>query len=139
MSRPKVAPNIKTSMCAVDSPVAPGLVMRRAARRARHTIRGHRVCSKWSGPVTGSWVLCSKTYYCFGATDKYCNKRLSKRHNDIDKHAFLQLLTNRRSGSGNNRGFRVRHSTVLKRAALTFFYAKGVVHEDGVTTCRVDV
>ena len=83
--------------------------------------------------------LCSKTYYCFGATDKYSTKGLSKRHKD----AFLEVLTNRRSGGGTNRGFRVHHSTVLsyvqERAALTYFYAKRVVHEDGVTTGPVDV
>ena len=97
---------------------------------------------EWSG----DWFvgLCSKTYYCFGPTDKYSTKGLSKRHNDIDKNAFLEVLTNRRSGSGKNRGFRVHHSTVLtyvqERAALTYFYAKRVVHEDGVSrvrwTCR---
>ena len=36
--------------------------------------------------------LCSKTYYCFGATDKYSTKGLSKRHNDIDKDIFLAVL-----------------------------------------------
>ena len=55
----------------------------------------------------------------------------------------MEVLTNRRSGSGKNRGFRVRHSTVLtyvqERAALTYFYAKRVVHEDGVSTGPVDV
>ena len=45
--------------------------------------------------------LCSKTYYCFGATDKYSIKGLNKRHNTIDKDAFLAVLTNRRSGSGS--------------------------------------
>ena len=44
--------------------------------------------------------------------------------------AFLEVLTN-------------RHSTVLtyvqERAALTYFYAKRVVHEDGVSTGPVDV
>ena len=96
---------------------------------------------EWSGD--GFVGLCSKTYYCFGPTDKYSTKGLSKRHNDIDKSAFLEVLTNRRSGSGKNRGFRVRHSTVLtyvqERAALTYFYAKRVVHEDGVSTGPVDV
>ena len=87
--------------------------------------------------------LCSKTCYCFGPTDKYSTKGLSKRHNEIDKDAFLQVLTNRRSGSGKNRGFRVNHSSVLtyvqERAALTYFYAKRVVLEDGVSTGPVDV
>ncbi len=65
---------------------------------------------EWSGD--GFVGLCSKTYYCFGPTDKY-SKGLSKRHNDIDKNAFPEVLTNRRSGSGKNRGLRVRHSPVL--------------------------
>ena len=96
---------------------------------------------EWSG--AGFVGLCSKTYYCFGATDKYSTKGLNKRHNTIDKDAFLAVLTNRRSGSGANRVFRVHKSTVLtyvqERAALTYFYAKRVVHEDGVTTGPVDV
>ena len=70
--------------------------------------------------------MCSKTYYCFGATDKYSTKGLSKRHNDIDKDTFLAVLKNRRSGGGFNRGFRVRDSSVMtyiqERAALTYFY-----------------
>ena len=53
---------------------------------------------EWSGD--GFVGFCSKMYYCFGATDKYSTKGLSKRHNDIDKDAFLDVLTNRRSGSG---------------------------------------
>ena len=96
---------------------------------------------EWSGD--GFVGLCSKTYYCFGATDKYSTKGLSKRHNTIDKETFLEVLTNRRSGSGKNRGFRVHKSTVLtyvqERAALTYFYAKRVVHEDGLSTGPTDV
>ena len=96
---------------------------------------------EWSGD--GFVGLCSKTYYFFGPTDKYSAKGLSKRHNDIDKEAFVEVFTNRRSGSGKNRGFRVRHSTMLtyvqERAAPTYFYAKRVVHENGVSTVRVDV
>ena len=38
---------------------------------------------EWRG--NGFIGLCSKTYYCFGATDKYSTEGLSKRHNDIDK------------------------------------------------------
>ena len=78
--------------------------------------------------VDGFVGLCSKTYYCFGATDKYSTKGLSKRHNDIDKDTFLAVLKNRRSGGGFNRGFRVRDSSVMtymqERAALTYFYGK---------------
>ena len=53
---------------------------------------------EWCGD--GFVGLCSKTYYCFGATDKYSTKGLSKRHNDIDKDTFLAVLKNRRSGGG---------------------------------------
>ena len=35
-------------------------------------------------------VLCSKTYYCFGATNKCTTKGLNKRQNNIDKDAFLE-------------------------------------------------
>ena len=91
---------------------------------------------EWSG--YGFVGMCSKTCYCFGATDKY-----SKRQNAIDKDAFLEVLTNRRSGSGNKRGFRLHHLTMLthvqERAALAYFYAKRVVHEVGLSTGPVDV
>ena len=53
---------------------------------------------EWSG--NGFVGLCSKTFYCFGANDKYSTKGLSKRHNAIDKDAFLEVLANRPSGSG---------------------------------------
>ena len=94
---------------------------------------------EWSGD--GFVGLCSKTYYCFGPTDKYSTKGLSKRHNTIDKEAFLEVLTSRRSGK--NRGFRVYKSAVMTyvqvRAALTYFYAKRVVHKDGLSTGPTDV
>ena len=93
---------------------------------------------EWSGD--GFMGLCSKTYYCFGPTDKYSTKGLSKRHN---KETFLEVLTSRRSGIGKNRGFRVYKSAVMtyvqERAALTYFYAKRVVHEDGLSTGPTDV
>ena len=96
---------------------------------------------EWRGD--GFIGLCSKTYYCFGAIDKYTTKGLNKRQNDIDKDAFLAVLTNRRSGSGVNRGFRVRDSSVMtyvqERAALTYFYPKRKVLEDGLSTASLDL
>ena len=87
--------------------------------------------------------LCSKTYYCFGKTNKCTTKGLNKRQNDIDKDAFLSVLTNRRSGSGVNRGFRVRDSSMMtyvqERAALTYFYPKRKVLEDGLSTAPLDL
>ena len=70
-------------------------------------------------------------------------KGLNKRQNDIDKDAFLAVLTNRRSGSGVNRGFRVRDSSVMtyvqERTALTYFYPKREVLADGLSTAPLDV
>ena len=96
---------------------------------------------EWCGD--GFIGLCSKTYYCFGSTDKCTTKGLNKRQNTIDKDAFLSVLTNRCSGSGVNRGFRVRDSSVMtyiqERAALTYFYPKRKVLEDGLTTAPLDL
>ena len=96
---------------------------------------------EWRG--NGFIGLCSKTYYCFGSTDKCTTKGLNKRQNTIDKDAFLSVLTNRRSGSGVNRGFRVRDSSVMmyiqERAALTYFYPKRKVLEDGLSTAPLDL
>ena len=87
--------------------------------------------------------LCSKTYYSFGETNKCTTKGLNKRQNDIDKDKFLSVLTNRRSGSGVNRGFRVRDSSMMtyvqERAALTYFYPKRNVLEDGLSTAPLDL
>ena len=96
---------------------------------------------EWCGD--GFIGLCSKTYYCFGSTDKCTTKGLNKRQNTIDKDAFLSVLTNRRSGSGVNRGFRVHNSSMMtyvqERAALTYFYPKRKVLEDGLTTAPLDL
>ena len=53
----------------------------------------------------------NNTYYCFGATDKYSTKGLSKRHTDIDKDTFLTVLTNRRR-MGNIKEFQDREHTI---------------------------
>ena len=96
---------------------------------------------EWCGD--GFIGLCSKTYYCFGSTNKCTTKGLSKRHNVIDKDAFLDVLTNRRSGSGVNRGFRVHNSSMMtyvqERAALTYFYPKRKVLADGLSTAPLDL
>ena len=96
---------------------------------------------EWCGD--GFIGLCSKTYYCFGSTNKCTTKGLNKRQNTIDKDAFLSVLTNRRSGSGVNRGFRVRDSSVMtyiqERAALTYFYPKRKVLADGLSTAPLDL
>ena len=143
--------------------VASGRMLWRTRRRlclcsnSRSPMDGHRVvlfrtqdfrqanAGSIQGRMVRRWIrrLCSKTYYCFGATDKYSTKGLSKRHNDIDKDTFLAVLKNRRSGGGFNRGFRVRDSSVMtyiqERAALTYFYGKRKVLADGLSTAPLEV
>ena len=96
---------------------------------------------EWCGD--GFIGQCSKTYYCFGATNKSTTKGLNKRQNDIDKDAFLAVLTNRRSGGGVNRGFRVHNSSMMtyiqEKAALTYFYPKRKVLADGLSTAPLDL
>ncbi len=41
---------------------------------------------EWRGD--GFVGLCSKTYYCFGVTDKFSTKGLSKHQNVINKESF---------------------------------------------------
>ena len=66
---------------------------------------------EWQGE--GFVGLCSKTYCCFGAKDKYSTK-------------------------GLKRGFRTRHGSIFtyiqERSALTYFYAKRRVQPDGIST-----
>ena len=96
---------------------------------------------EWRG--NGFIGLCSKTSYCFGATGKYSTKGLSKRQNVINKDTFLAVLTNGRSGSRVNRGFRVRDSSVMtyiqEKAALSYFYGKRKVLADGLSTAPLEL
>ena len=96
---------------------------------------------EWAG--NGFIGLCSKTYYCFGSTDKYSSKGLSKRQNNLDEHMYKEVLTSKISGTGTNRGFRVHNSHIYTyqqtRAGLSYFYPKRKVAADGVTTTALDL
>ena len=126
--RPNVVTNTKDDYVCARIAGRPWTVTESCCFARKASTSERRVLFKveWCGD--GFVGLCSKTYYCFGATDKYSTKGLSKRHNDIDKDTFLAVLKNRRSGGGFNRGFRVRDSSVMtyiqERAALTYFYGK---------------
>ena len=131
--RPSAATSTKTTTSRLVSPDSRGQPPRRVASRARRTTRELRSVQ--------DRVVWRRVYWVvppISATDKSTTKGLSKRHNDIDKDTFLAVLTNRRSGSGFNRGFRVRDSSMMtyiqERAALTYFYPKRKVLEDGLTT-----
>ncbi len=92
----------------------------------------------------GIVALCSKTYYCFGPTsDKLSCKGISKRQNDLTRKTYLDVLENKESGCGTNRGFRVRDNQVLTytqtRAGLSYLYPKRKVAADGVSTRPLDL
>ena len=63
---------------------------------------------EWQG--TGCVALCSKTYYCFGETDKLSCKGISKKQNNLTKEQYLDVLTSQKNGHGTNRGFRVHQN-----------------------------
>ena len=96
---------------------------------------------EWEGD--GIVALCSKTWYGFGAKDKFSCKGVNKRNNIINKEKFMRVLTERKAGSATNRGFRVKDNNVLTyeqvRDAFTYIYPKRKVQEDGITTTYLDI
>ena len=131
-SRLNAATITKTTTSRLVSPDSRGQPPRRVASRARPSINEHPACSKLSGVETG--LLGCARNYCFGSTNKCTTKGLSKRHNVIDKDAFLAVLTNRRSGGGMS-----VMTYVQERAALTYFYPKRKVLADGLSTAPLDL
>ena len=91
---------------------------------------------EWEGD--GIVSLCSKTYYCFGDKPKCTTKGLNKRQNSLDKEAFLEVLNTQKTGGGFNTGFRFHENKMRtytqRRDALSYFYPKRKVLEDGVST-----
>ena len=87
----------------------------------------------------GIVALCSKTYYCFGkSSDKLSCKGLNKRLNDLTKDCYLKVLQAQTSGSGVNKSFKTdgqnMDTYVQGRDALSYFYIKRQVQQDGVST-----
>ena len=54
----------------------------------------------------GMIALCSKTYFCFGAEDKFSCKGVNRKTNNVTKEKYMDVLLTKQSGSGTNRGFR---------------------------------
>jgi hypothetical protein len=54
----------------------------------------------------GMIALSSKTYFCFGAEDKFSCKGVNRKTNQITKDKYMDVLLTKQSGSGSNRGFR---------------------------------
>jgi hypothetical protein len=73
-------------------------------------------------------ALCSKTYFCFGAEDKFICKGVNRKTNDIHK---------------GTRGFRSIDNQVYtylqERAGFSYFYHKRKVLADGVSTIPLDI
>ena len=96
---------------------------------------------EWEGE--GIIGLCSKTYYCFGAKDKFSCKSLNKKTNDIDKDKYLNVLLTKQNSSSVNRFFRVVNNTMYTstqvRDAFSHFYPKHKVLQDGVSTTPLDI
>ena len=91
---------------------------------------------EWEG--RGMVALCSKTYLGFGETTKLTCKGIVKRQNNLSLTDFQRVLNNKSTVMGENRGFRAHKGRVYtylqKKDALTFFYPKRHVMEDGVST-----
>ena len=102
-----------------------------------------RFKEEWRGD--GFIGLCSKTYYCFGRSHghKVSCKGLQKARNALTATHFLDVLRTQRSHKGTNRGFRMKDGVMTTyeqdRTALTYFYPKRKVQEDGVTTLPLDI
>ena len=96
---------------------------------------------EWQG--AGMIALSSKTYCGWGKKAKLSTKGLSKNHNDFGKEEFMDVLFNRNSKSGLNRGFRVVKGELLqyvqKRIGLSFMYCKRKVCADGISTLPLDL
>jgi hypothetical protein len=96
---------------------------------------------EWSGD--GIICLSSKTYYCFGTSDKFSCKGVNKKCNEINKDKYLNVLLSKQSASGINKGFRVVNNTMYTynqtRDGFSYFYPKRKVLEDGVSTIPLDI
>ena len=94
----------------------------------------------------GIVALNSKTYYCWSEANeknsKHSCKGLSKRNNALGKEHYLSVLRGKSSVSGVNKGFVKKNGKMRTyqqvRSGLTYFYAKRMVHEDGVTTSNLE-
>ena len=88
--------------------------------------------------------LCSKCYFCWGEESTKCStKGLNKSQNVLTKEIFLNVLETRKNGSGSNRSFRVRDNAMWtytqQRDALSYFYPKRKVLNDGLSTGPLDI
>ena len=65
---------------------------------------------EWSG--SGIIGPSSKTFYCFGAYDKFSCKDVNKKTNEINKEKYLNVLLTKQSSAGLNKGSRVVNNSM---------------------------
>ena len=86
--------------------------------------------------------LSSKTYFCHGEHSKIACKGLQK-SNPLTLEQFHDVLKSQKPSGGVNKGFLCKNGSVFTyeqyRDALSYFYVKRIVCEDGVTTLPLDV
>ena len=82
--------------------------------------------------------ISDKTYFFFGAYDKFSCKGVNKKTNDINKEKYVNVLLTKQSSVGLNKGFRVVNNSMYSykqvRDGFSHFYPKRKVSEDGVST-----
>ena len=89
--------------------------------------------------------LCSKTYYVEGedGKPKFSSKGIQQRGNNITKDTYHDVLKNKVSGSGTNKDFRLKvssvHTYIQQKCGFSYFYPKRKVLKDGVSTRPLDI
>lgn len=82
-------------------------------------------------------ALSSKCYYC-GPNPKISSKGISKKHNNLTEADYTNILRNKSTATGLNKGFRVRGTDMFtytqNRRGLSYLYGKRIVAENGITT-----
>lgn len=68
---------------------------------------------------------------------------MSKLRNNINETIYKEVLKRKETKYGENKGFRVNDNKVftygLKKDSFTYFYSKGKVLEDGITTTYLEI
>ena len=97
---------------------------------------------EWKGQ--GMAALCSKTYFGWGEEgEKISSKGVNRRHTELTRARYLNVLSNREPATGKNIGFRLKGQKMYTykqtKSALSFLYPKRKVLADGVSTLPLDV
>lgn len=86
--------------------------------------------------------LNAKTYFCYGATEKYSSKGVSHSHH-LTMKDYSNVLNKTSIEPQINRGFIKTGETFFtytqKKEGLRYFYAKRKVLSDGITTTYLDI